>query len=278
MGLLGLVAGAGALALVVNSQEVHAVREELVARFDQQLQQQREQYATSLSQDSSRFNQEWNQKLNDAVARVNADTESALARHRQEAEVAAGEILQAKSDWIALQQDFRKQSQALLAAAELPKDGAASTSSVAGLAEPSLSAQQVLRPVLPADNRLLVLRNDGAHEAAIRRVVFRATDRFQVRDMNVASKIPSSTALLIEFLPEDNRSAMADHHNLYVRDYADDLVVPGKADAAVQLIIRNAEHAGWGLIGDLTIEYASGKQLEIGGVSAVFEPGSADRI
>jgi hypothetical protein len=246
MGLLGLIAGTAAIGYAYNRTQPGAAdaaggQQQLLDRFSVELEKQRQEVTGSLTDQSRKFNTEWNQQLTQALAQFRQDARNAVdAEGQAQAQRSA---------------DFQRALNALTA--------------------PRLRISSVAYRPVGDQAALVVIQNDGGDDASIQQVSFQPQSEFQVsagstpQEPNVQSPFE---VMQIEFDSTHNRSSQAGRHGLYVRQFDEPPVVPGHSSIALKFVIRNDAHVGWGLEGLATIDYGDQKQLELPTARAYFIP------
>ena len=139
-------------------------------------------------------------------------------------------------------------------------------------------ARNGLKPNGKSDANITVIANDGDLEAEIKFVSFRPIQSGQF-EINSPLKIGSNSATdwVIRFLPADNTTTKTGHQHHYGRPYLlTERTIPAKRSVHITVEIENSKHVGWGLEGDLIIEYADGKTLDVPDARAVFVASDAD--
>ncbi len=146
------------------------------------------------------------------------------------------------------------------------------------LAAPQLRvAQSWKKPLSAADAGLVMIKNDGDHEAQLNRVTFTPKSAFETDlPLSMESGLPTVNQLVVRFTREHNTATESDRHAPYERDFVEPEIVPGDSYAQLRIEIENASHLGWGFEGDLLIQYDDGRTLAVPNVQALFVAGSED--
>lgn len=146
------------------------------------------------------------------------------------------------------------------------------------LAAPQLRvAQSWKKPLSAADAGLVMIKNDGDHEAQLKRVTFTPKSAFETAlPLAMESGLLTVNQLVVRLTQEHNTATEQDRHAVYERDFVEPEIVPGDSYIQLRIEIENAAHFGWGFEGDLLIQYDDGRTLPVPNVQAVFVAGDED--
>lgn len=210
---------------------------------------------------AKKFNEEWDQQLRAALDDFKSQGNEAIQmvsdanqEHSRKFQV---ELAELEADRLDLQQlDTRVQSiQGIVMAPRLR------------------TAEARLSPTGSGDAAYRLIANDGASDAKILTARFRTMRGGQFPVESPISMQPAADRLLIDFSPAHNTSKDLTRHRDYERTYLDQaLIVPEGERVAIEVVIQNDRHVGWGWTGELELEYDNGRTLVVPDVRAVFVP------
>lgn len=119
----------------------------------------------------------------------------------------------------------------------------------------------------------LVIRNRGDAAARITRIRLDPTADFGDVPLEVAEHdfgITTKDRLVINFLPEDNRSHVAGQHGSYICDVEPPFVIEPDQQVDIQVLLRNSRHAQYGLRGRILLQGNEGDVLSYNGAAIPF--------
>lgn len=135
------------------------------------------------------------------------------------------------------------------------------------------TAEARLSPTGTGDATYRVIANDGAADARILTARFRTLQGGQFPVEEPISMKSVADRLMIDFSPVHNTSKDVTRHRDYERTFLDEpLIVPQGDRVAIDVVIQNDRHVGWGWTGELELEYDNGRTLVVPDVRAVFVP------
>lgn len=136
--------------------------------------------------------------------------------------------------------------------------------------EPPLRVAQLsVKPTSDADANLVAITNVGTSSAEIVAALFRPTKDGQ-RKVPLATAADSSAGhVIIWFSPEDNKATEQGRHSAYKRSYIIPEQIDPESTVKLSVEIHDGTHIGWGLEGELDLEYDDGKKLTVP-VRAIF--------
>ncbi len=259
LGCLGILVGGGASAYFYTQNEA---RKSDIAAAVADLS---ERLGKSTSE-ADQFNDDWNKQLTDALQEFkqrandalvkNADAQTArdaLFREELAKLTAAGPDLEA-----AVEKKY-KELQAQLAAPHLRV------------------AQTLMKPMSESDAGVIMVKNDGDHEASLRSVTFTPKSQIEILTTpRIEAGLQSASWLVIRFQEEHNTARSAGRHAAYKRVFVEPAFVPGNSYIRVRVEIENSTHLGWGFVGDLSLEYEDSKTLDIPNVRVSFVAATED--
>lgn len=312
--VISLLVAIGAIGYVYTQHEMSGTRDELLAKFDDQLQLQAEKYATARENMDAKYTQalerqdarmeSWNAQLNDAIAAVQQDAnqvltkieseEAAAAQQRQLAFRAAlddlPQRLAAATDNGSNGGDSLDRD-AMDSAAEIsPPSNADVAESDAADEAPEIGAGSVLDQL--ADNAhlrivttvlkpgtgnttLIEIENDGEEEALIDRIRFRPEAQFEFSDTTeVSPEVVDGTITTITYDDADNTSTKPGYHGIYDRMLGEPIRLPAGERLTLRVTILDSEHQGWGFAGKLVLNYNTKEVLSIDAARVAFVPSS----
>ena len=107
----------------------------------------------------------------------------------------------------------------------------------------------------------------------VKRIRFRPTSDFQATGDGSFSALRVNDELItIAFAPSDNTSTKPGHHGIYIRTLSQPVRIPAGETVNLRLVIDNAKHRGWGLQGEVDVEYDDGQVLKVNAARVRFEP------
>ena len=251
LGLLGILVGSAACVYFYNQNETR--RTEIAD-------------AVATSKTEADFIERWDQQLTEELAdfkrRANKaiDKEDLAQSTREELfREELAKIATVDNDLDSLVQQKFKELQTQLAAPQLRV------------------AQSWKKPLSAADAGLVMIKNDGDHEAQLNRVTFIPRSPFETDlPRSMESGLLTVNQLVVRFTQEHNTATERDRHAKYEQDFVEPEIVPGDSYVQLRIEIVNAAHLGWGFEGDLLIQYDDGRTLEVPNVQALFVAGSED--
>jgi len=114
-------------------------------------------------------------------------------------------------------------------------------------------ANTVMRPT-SAEGIMITLRNETDEEAIVERVRFVPQKDFKAPDASILAD-EVSRVTTFRYSAADNTSQRAGYHGVYDHRLSQPLRIPARDSVTLRMVIADPKHAGWGLAGQLTIDY-----------------------
>ncbi|MFM7070706.1 MAG: hypothetical protein ACKO23_02435, partial [Gemmataceae bacterium] len=133
-----------------------------------------------------------------------------------------------------------------------PSEAVASAVASAGGAVLRL-ANTVMRPT-SAEGIMITLRNETDEEALVERVRFVPQKDFKAPDASILAD-EVSRVTTFRYSAADNTSQRPGYHGVYDHRLSKPLRIPARDSVTLRMVIADPSHAGWGLAGQLTIDY-----------------------
>ncbi len=157
--------------------------------------------------------------------------------------------------------------------ANSPAASRALTDDEANSREPLYVVQTALRPLNSEHAPSVTLRNVSDDPIVISRVSFEPVDILEGLPTALAVKPlgTSSDSQFVLVLDEaDNTSLQPGKQGVYDRELAETYFIPAGAQIEVHLAIENPEHLGFGMLGNVRLEYNTSGVSEIKNVAIAF--------
>lgn len=292
--VISLLVAIGAIGYVYTQHEMSGTRDELLTKFDEQLQLKAGEYTTARESMDAKYTQalerqdarmeSWNAQLNEAIAAVRQDADLLFSKIASDEESAAEQR----------QLAFRE------ALDDLPERVAASTDSPVNISPPENSDAadeapeigsgaaldqladnahlRILNTVLKpgtGNTTLIEIENDSDEDALIDRIRFRPEAQFEFSDSpEVSPEVVDSTITTITYDDADNTSTKPGYHGIYDRRFSEPIRLPAGERMTLRVTILDSEHEGWGFAGKLVLNYNTKEILSIDAARVAFVPSS----
>ena len=114
-------------------------------------------------------------------------------------------------------------------------------------------ANTVMRPT-SAEGIMITLRNETDEEAIVERLRFVPQKDFKAPDASIMAD-EVSRVTTFRYSAADNTSQRPGFHGVYDHRLTQPLRIPPRDSVTLRMVIAEPKHAGWGLAGQLTIDY-----------------------
>jgi hypothetical protein len=114
-------------------------------------------------------------------------------------------------------------------------------------------ANTVMRPT-SAEGIMITLRNETDEEAIVERLRFVPQKDFKAPDASIMAE-EVSRVTTFRYSAADNTSQRPGFHGVYDHRLTQPLRIPPRDSVTLRMVIAEPKHAGWGLAGQLTIDY-----------------------
>lgn len=114
-------------------------------------------------------------------------------------------------------------------------------------------ANTVMRPT-SAEGIMITLRNETDEEAIVERLRFVPQKDFKAPDASIIAD-EVSRVTTFRYSAADNTSQRPGFHGVYDHRLTKPLRIPPRDSVTLRMVIAEPKHAGWGLAGQLTIDY-----------------------